>query len=203
MTAFPFTHPHIKFGFARFQLQEEVKAFASGKGRANYTEVNDPVWTITFTSTALDERKLAELTAWFTSLRGGTKSALVTQNVVCRPFAHISDPTPAQDTGVLNSITNGNVLAIGSVSASLVLSIGDMIGLETGAYRGVHRVTAVSGTGTTRTVTVEPPVRSYITTGALVRFIQPELVMRPVPGSWSVPDEGKPRVSFTFVESWK
>jgi hypothetical protein len=167
----------------------------------NYSEVSDPVWTITFNSVALDERKLAELTAWWESLRGGIRSTLVTQNVTCRPFAHISDPTPAQDTGVLDSITDGNVLAIGGVSASLSLTTGDLIGLEDGNFRGLHRVTAASGSGTSRMVTVEPPPRSYITNGAVVRFVQPELVMRPAPGSWSVPDEGKPRVSFSFVES--
>ncbi len=201
MTAFPFTHPHIRFGFARFQLVRDVRSVASGKGRMNYSEVSDPVWTITFNSVALDERKLAELTAWWETLRGGIRSTLVTQNVTCRPFAHISDPTPAQDTGILDSITDGNVLAVSGVSAALSLTVGDLVGLENGNYRGLQRVTEVSGSGTNRTLTVEPPPRSYITPGAVVRFIQPELVMRPVPGSWSVPDEGKPRVSFSFVES--
>lgn len=204
MTAFPFTHPHIRFTHSRFRLQRVVASSPSGVGRINFTETADPTWTIQFTSVPLRESELAELAAWWSQFRGGLKSTLVTQNVTCRPFAH-SNPAqaaPAQDAGVLDGVSGGNVLAVSGVSPSLVLQRGDLLGLEQDAYRGLHRVTAVSGSGTSRSITVEPPPRSYVAqAGAVVRFEQPGLNMRSPVDSWSVSEGARPAVSFSFVES--
>jgi len=206
MTAFPNTHPSIRFQHSRFKLNRTVASSMSGGGRVNHTQIGDPFWTIDFTSVPLTEKELAQLDAWWSSLREGLKSTLVTQNVTCRPFAHANpaNAAPAQDTGTLSSVTSGNVLNVSSVSSSLVLQVGDLIGLEKDAYRGLHRVVAVTGTGTSRSITVEPPPRSYVAvSGAVVRFENPELVMRPVPGSWAVNGLGRPQVSFQLVESPK
>ena len=206
MTAFPNTHSSIRFQHSRFKLNRTVAASMSGGGRFNYTQIGEPFWTIDFTSVPLREKELAQLEAWWSSLRDGLRSTLVTQNVTCRPFAHANpaNAAPAQDTGTLSSVTSGNVLNVASVASGLVLQPGDLIGLEKDAYRGLHRVVAVSGTGTTRAITVEPPPRSYVAVeGAVVRFENPELVMRPVPGSYSVNGLGRPQVSFQMVESPK
>lgn len=204
MTAFPNTLPAIRFQHSRFKLNRTVASVMAGGGRFNHTEVGDPFWSIEFTSIPLREPQLAALEAWWHSLRDGLRSTLVTQNVTCRLFTH-SNPAnaaPAQDTGVLASVTGGNVLNVSSVSAGLVLQAGDLIGLEAGASRGLHRVIAVSGAGTTRAITVEPPPRAYVAgVGALVRFENPELVMRPVPGSWNVSGQGRPQVTFQMMES--
>lgn len=204
MVAFPNTHPNIRFRHARFKLNRTVAAVMSVGGQFNHTQIGQPFWTIEFASVPLKESELAELEAWWASLREGVRSTRVTQNVTCRPFAHANpaNAAPAQDTGTLSSVTNGNVLNVTSVASGLVLQPGDLIGLENDAYRGLHRVVAVSGTGTTRAITVEPPPRSYVAVeGALVRFENPELVMRPVPGSYSVNGLGRPQVSFQLVES--
>lgn len=206
MVAFPNTHPNIRFRHARFKLNRTVVSVMSVGGQVNSTQIGQPFWTIEFASVPLKESELAELEAWWASLREGVRSVLVTQNVTCRPFAH-SNPAnaaPAQDTGALSSVTDGNVLNITSVSSSLVLRTGDLVGLESGNYRGLHRVVSVSGSGTSRTITVEPPPRSYVAVnGAVVRFENPELVMRPVPGSWNVSDGPRPQVSFQMAESPK
>jgi len=204
MTAFPNTHSSIRFQHSRFKLNRTVASSMSGGGRFNHTQIGDPFWTIDFTSVPLKEKELAQLDAWWNSLRDGLRSTLVTQNVTCRPFAHANpaNAAPAQDTGTLSSVSSGNVLSVSSVSSSLVLQAGELIGLEKDAYRGLHRVVAVTGTGTSRSITVEPPPRSYVAVeGAVVRFENPELVMRPVPGSWAVNGLGRPQVSFQMVES--
>lgn len=192
----------IGFRPARFVLEENVAASPSN-GMVSYTQFADPVWRIDFTSVPLSDAELAALDAWWKSLRGGLRAAVVTQNVTCRPLAHAAEANaaPAQDTGILNSITNGNVLAIGSVSAGLVLAAGDLLGLEKAGKRSLCRITDVSGAGTSRTVTVEPPPRGYTDAGSLVRFERPMLVMRPVPKSWSVTGDFDPVASFSFVES--
>jgi hypothetical protein len=192
----------IGFRPARFVLEESVAASPS-TGLMNYTETTDSVWRINFTSVPLTDAELAVLDAWWKSLRGGLRAALVTQNVTCRPLAHSrpENAAPAQDTGVLNSITNGNELAISSVSSGLVLAVGDLLGLEKTGKRSLCRVTDVSGSGTSRTVTVEPPPRGYTDAGSLVRFERPMLVMRPVHKSWNVTGDFDPVASFSLVEA--
>jgi hypothetical protein len=201
---FPRALPSIRFGWCRFELKDPVKASPSGAGLINYTRIGDPAWTIRFTTVPLRESELATLSAWVVSLRQGLKSALVQQNVTCRPLAH-SDPAnaaPAQTAGTLASVTNGNVLAVTGVASGLVLGAGDLVGLERSGKYGLCRVTDVSGTGTTRTITVEPPPRSYVAqAGTTVRFENPKLVMRLAPDSWSLADGYMPVASFQMVES--
>lgn len=201
---FPRSLPDIPFLHARFLLNESVAASPSGAARINYSQTDDPVWTITFQTLNLRESQVAALSAWWASLRGGLRGALVAQNVTCRPFAHSKpeNAAPAQDEGSLVSVTNGNQLSVNGVASGLVLGPGDLIGLEKDGFYGLARVTEVSGTGTSRTITVEPPPRSYVAVaGAVVRFENPTLVMKPVPGSWSIGDGGRPAVSFSLVES--
>ncbi len=192
----------IRFTHSRFALEESVAASPS-TGLMNYTETTDPVWRIDFTSVPLRESEVAMLDAWWKSLRSGLRPALITQNVTCRPLAHAAEANaaPARDTGILDSITSGNVLAVSGVSPALLLAAGDLIGLEKAGKRSLGRVTDVSGAGTSRTITVEPPPRGYTDAGSLVRFERPMLVMRAVPKSWSVAGDFNPVASFSFVES--
>lgn len=192
----------IDFRHARFFLEESVAASPSN-GMLNYTQVADAVWRIDFTTVPLRDSEFPIIDAWWKSLRGGLRSALVTQNVTCRPLAHAAaaNAAPAQDTGLLGGISNGNVLALTSVSATLVLGAGDLVGLEKAGKYSLGRITDVSGSGTARSITVEPPPRGYTGVGSLVRFENPMLIMRPVPKSWSVTDGALPVVSFSLVES--
>jgi hypothetical protein len=196
--------PDIPFLHARFKLQRTVGASPAGAGLMNYTETFTPVWTIDFATKPLLESQVSTLSGWWDSLREGLRSALVEQNVTCRPKAHWNpaDAAPAQDTGVLDSITSGNQLAISSVSSSLVLAKGDLFGLEYSTFYGLARVVSVSGAGTSRAVTVEPPPRSYVGVAtALVRFEDPKLIMRPVPRSFQLSAGARPTASFSLVES--
>lgn len=191
----------IRFRHARFMLEDNVAASPSN-GMINYTQTADAVWRIDFVTVPLRDSQFPVIDAWWKSLRGGLRSALVTQNVTCRPLAHAAtaNAAPAQDTGVLDSITNSNVLAVSSVSADLVLAPGDLVGLEKSGKYSLGRITDASGTGTSRSITVEPPPRGYTDAGSLVRFERPKLVMRPVPKSWSVTADAMPVVSFSMVE---
>jgi hypothetical protein len=84
-----------------------------------------------------------------------------------------------------------------------VLAPGDRIGLERSGRSYVGRVTEASGSGSTRTITVEPPPFSTVAqAGALVRFAEPAILMRPVPDSFQAPRSGRfYTVSFKLVES--
>lgn len=202
--SFPRPLPDVRFKWCRFELSDPIKASPSGGGLINYTRVGDPTWTIKYQTAPLRETQLAELMAWLQSLRGGLKSALVEQTTICRPAAHTgsADPSPAQQTGTLTSVTGGNVLAVSGVHSGLVLRPGDMLGLTASGKRGLCRVTEASGAGTTREITVEPPPRSYVAVnGAVVSFQSPKLIMRLVPDSVTVSDGPMPEVGFQMVES--
>ncbi len=77
---------------------------------------------------------------------------------------------------------------------------GDLISLTSAVYHSLHRVTANATAGATITLPVEPPVPSYIANGATVRFKDPVLNTRIVPGSTEVEDGVMPTAKFQLIE---
>lgn len=200
---FPRELPDIGFVTADFSLRETVAASPSGAGLINYTQVADPVWEASLVTRPLVYSQYAAVEAWWLSLREGLRRAMFRHPHVCYPKAHGQNQAPADDAGNLVSVADGNVLSINGVDAGLMLSEGDRIGLEHSGRFYIGRVTEVSGAGTERTVTVEPPPFNTVAqAGAVVRFARPGLVMRPVPASFSAPRSGRfYTVSFSLVES--
>lgn len=199
---FPRGLPDIDFRPARFELQRFTGFSRSGQRLANMVDYADPRWSIQFESVPLYDDELERLKAWWDSLRE-MRTVLVSQNVTCRPLAHAApaNAAPAQDSGVVASASGGQVV-VNSVSAALVLAPGDMIGFEAGFLRAVARVTDVSGSGTSRTLEVEPvPPAGVAVAGTVVVFENPKLLMRPVPGSYSESGGFMPVVSFRLEES--
>ncbi|WLR94248.1 hypothetical protein Q9316_08795 [Shinella zoogloeoides] len=145
----------------------------------------------------------AEVEAWWLSLRGGLRRVLFRHPLVCYPTAHGQNKAPAEDAGNLVSVASGNILSVDNVAAGLVLGPGDRLGLERAGRYHLGRVTEVAGAGTSRTITIEPPPFATVSqAGAVVRFAQPALVMRPVPDSFQAPRSGRfYTVSFKLVES--
>lgn len=192
----------IKFRPSRFNLLRPIVASPSGKAKMNYTMVDDDAWQIEFQTFGLKESDLGVIEAWVLSLKGGLKTALIQQTALCYPIAHTGSASraPANDTGVVGSIA-GNVVTINDVATGLVLTPGDIIGFSQSGKYGLGRVTDATGTGTSRTVTLEPAPRPYITVGAMVTFAQPKLLMRLVPSSYSVSGFVRPTVSFSLIES--
>lgn len=192
----------IKFTTAEFVLNEQVRASPSGSRLINYTQIADPAWMASMVTKGLLYSEYAALEAWWLSLRDGLRRVMFRHPHVCYPKNHGQNKAPADDPGAIASVTAGNVLAVNSVDAALSLVVGDRIGLENGARRHIGRVTEVSGAGTSRTITIEPPPFAAVSSvGTVVRFARPGLVMRPVPSSWSVqPSGSRYVVSFQLVE---
>ena len=97
-------------------------------------------------------------------------------------------------------MTIGKTLLIGGIAAGLAMTKGDLISLTSGSYHSLHRVTANATAGATITLPVEPPVPSYIAIGATVRFKDPVLNTRVVPGSTEVEDGVMPTAKFQLIE---
>ncbi|MDP9809350.1 hypothetical protein J2W42_002198 [Rhizobium tibeticum] len=201
--SFPRLLPTIGWVKCDFLLDDPVKASASGANLINYTQIEDPAWTADLATQPLLYDQYSEIEAWWLSLREGLRSVLFRHPTQGYPKAHRDNRAPADDPGNLISVTDGNVLSVNGVGAALVLSVGDRIGLERAGRYYVGRLSDVSGTGTARSITVEPPpFDSVAQAGAIVRFANPTLVMRPVPKSFQAPREGLfCTVSFQLRES--
>ncbi len=200
---FPRTLPSVSWARCDLALSDPVRASASGARLVNYTQVEDPVWTAEMETIQVRYEKFSEIEAWWLSLRDGLRSVMFRHPTRGYPMAHRIDRAPADKPGNLLSVSAGNVLEVSSVDSALVLSAGDLVGLERAGRFYIGRVTEASGTGTTRQMTLEPPpFGSVAIAGTTVRFANPGLVMRPVPGSFSAPREGLfCAASFQFRES--
>lgn len=199
---FPRELPDVGFVTVDLILDDGVTASQSRGRLTNFTQYSPPLWRVTLATRPLLHSQAAEVEAWWFSLRGGLKKVLFKHPHVCRPKAHWNNHAPAQDTGAVTGVASGNVLSVGSVDGSLALTAGDFIGLERLSRYYLGRVTEANGSGTSRTVTVEPmPFATAVQTGAVVRFEKPALLMRSVPSSYSVAQSGRFRtVTFSLVE---
>jgi hypothetical protein len=200
---FPRELPDVGWQVADFLLSDAVKASESGARLINYTQVEDPTWVASLTSAPLLYSEYAAVEAWWMSLRGGLRTVLFRHPFVRYPAAHGQNQAPADDPGNLVSVTDGNVLAVNGVDAGLVLAVGDRVGLERAGRYYVGRISDVSGSGVSRSITVEPPPFDTVAqAGAVVRFAKPALVMRSTPGSFQAPRSGRfYNVSFQLKES--
>jgi hypothetical protein len=200
---FPRELPDVRYATADLLLNDGIKASPSGARLINYTQVEDPVWEAKMTTGPLLPSEYAAVESWWLSLRGGLRTVLFRHPWACYPLNHVNDQAPADDAGNLVSIAGGNVLTVNGVDAALSLVAGDRIGLERAGRYYLGRTTEISGSGVARTFTVEPPPFDTVAqAGAVVRFAKPALVMRPVPGSFQAPRDGRfYTVSFQLTES--
>lgn len=201
MVASPVALPVVTWSAFSFELQRFVSQAQSGGRLTNVIEYADPLWLASFSTKAVQHLKMRPVEAWWNSLRGGLRSVLYRHPSYACPVAHIRARGPETDSGVVSSVTSGNVVAISSVAAGLVLAPGDFVTLKQSTLYAVGQVVAVSGTGTTRTVEVEPPLPSAFTAGAVVYFDRIEMIMRPVATSWEVSGGTVRSASFQLMES--
>jgi len=195
--------PAVGFRISRPRLVDSVSVSRAGLRTISVVQYADPFWQIEMRTKPLKASELALVEAFRERVRNGFRTVLYKPKHVCLPQAYWGNPSASalSNTGAVTAITDGFTVAFNSVDNGLVLMPGDLIGLEKDDYRSLHRVvTGGTAASNALSVTVEPYVPSYITTGALVRFKDPELNCRVVPGSFDIPDEQRPSASFTLVE---
>ncbi|MER9697668.1 hypothetical protein [Mesorhizobium sp. M0146] len=194
--------PDVPFQISYPQLVESVSVSRAGSRAMAFVEYADAYWTVQMRTVPLTAAQRLLVEAFKDASRGGLITVTYTPKHMCVPRAYWGDAanTKLTNTGSLVSIT-GNSLVINSVDNGLVLAAGDIISLTTGSYNSLFRVQAgATSSSNTMTITVEPTVPSYITTGAVVTFKDPIANMRVVPGSFSMPDDFNPVATFTLVE---
>ena len=187
----------------RFEIMRSVAASRSGNRVSGRSEVHEPFWEVELETKALLYGERMKMEAWLQSMRGGLHRALYWHKLSCFPLAHPGDGGVAVTAGTLSSVASGNVLSVSGVNSGLVLTVGDLIGIEA-THRALGMITEVSGSGTSRTITIEPePPVDVAVVSATVRFVKPTLIMRLVPNSIAVA-ELKPNqwvIGFTLQES--
>lgn len=205
--------PDIQYTAFDFELQRYMSQSESGGGLINIVEYAEPRWLLTAETRGYQTngarppdgaRTIDSISAFWASLRGGLRALLVKHPVYFSPLLNRDSPLIAQQTGRLASITNANTLSITGVHSGLALSTGDYITVKSGEFYAVGMVVTTEGTGTTRTVEIEPRLPNYINIGATVYFDRIELIMRPISGSFAINGTNPYRTAkFQFMESWK
>jgi hypothetical protein len=198
------TLPKIGYQSGRPKLNDPVSMSQYGERAISFMQNGDKYWTVDIETKPLYDDELAAIEAWLARARNGMETVVYTPIGKQRlPQAYWDAPgssVPAQN-GALTAVTNGNQLAVGSVASGLVLTDGDLLSLTTGEYHSMHRVTiGATAAGSSVTVTVDPPVMSYISLGATVTFKDPKMNTRVVPGSVQVGDGVLPTAKFQLIE---
>jgi hypothetical protein len=202
MVTSPVALPPTTWASFSLDLRRFVSQAQSGGRLTNVMEYADPLWTADFATKAMQHLKLRPVEAWWHSLRGGLRSVLYRHPSYSCPAAHIASRGPELDSGLVSTITAGNVLAVSSVAAGLILAPGDFVTVKQGAaLYAVGQIVAVSGTGTARTIEVEPPLPMAFAAGAVVYFDRIEMIMRPVATSWQANPGTVRTASFQLIES--
>ncbi|KAB0682017.1 hypothetical protein [Aureimonas leprariae] len=183
------------------ELQRFVSASRSGERLANVVEYADPAWTASLTTKAIHQLRMRPVSAWWKSLREGLRPVLYRHPAYVCPAAHVCARGPEADAGYVTSIASGNILGLGGLAAGLVLAPGDFLSFKQGALTALGQIVETSGNGSTRTVEIEPPLPRAFVAGAQVLFDRIELLMRPVPGSWSEDPATVRSATFQLIES--
>lgn len=198
------TLPNISYQTGRPKLNDPVSMSRYGGRAISFMQTGDKYWTVDIETQPLYDDQLADFEAWLSRARSGLETVIYTPIGKQRlPRAYWDDPTslvPAQ-AGTLNAISNATQLAVGGVASGLIMTPGDLLSLSTGDYHSMHRVTVgATAVMTSLTVTVDPPVMSYIATGAAVLFKDPKMNARVIPSSVSVGDGVLPTAKLQLIE---
>lgn len=196
------TLPVIHYQNGRPKLNEPVSMSRYGGRSISFMENGDKYWTVDIETQPLYDEELADFEAWLARARSGLETVLFSPfGKQALPRAYWNNASVTLPVGSLNTVTNGRQLLIGGVTPGQIATAGDLISLSTGDYHSMHRVTVgATAVSTAFTLTVEPPVMSYIAMGAAVTFKNPKMNARVVPGSVNVADGVLPTVKFQLIE---
>ncbi|MBX8827268.1 hypothetical protein [Ochrobactrum sp. SFR4] len=198
----PITLPEVGFKASRPLLVEQVSASKSGERLISFIEYGDPYWVIDITTDPLKAAPLLAVEIFARLARGGLRTILYSP--VCLPQTYWGQPDhiALSKTGILQNITDQQLLNMSGVYAGLVIMAGDYISLTTADYHSLHQVVTggVATSGGSLSLRVWPPVMSYITVGAVVTFKNPKMNTRLVPNSFSLSPDNLPVATWRLTE---
>ncbi|WP_102960211.1 hypothetical protein [Mangrovicella endophytica] len=200
----PLVLPAVGFDAqSTLELSLSVSQSRSGGRLTNVIEFADPVWIATMKTLPLYNADYRRVQTWFNSMRGGIRPVIFRLPRYV-PAAHAGNLEPAKQAGTVSAVTSANVVSVIGVHAALILTQGDFVSFLTPAGRRyLVQVDKVNGSGTSRTITFEPPLSIGANIdAATVYFDRAEILMRPIWNSFKPETPGYVcPASFQLVES--
>lgn len=193
----------VRFLASYPQLQRAVSMSRYGNRATSFMEKGDPFWTVDMQTVPMRADEALRLQAFVSSARDGLETIVYCPTHMCLPQAYWGKPDHPHiaGTGVLGLVTDGTKVRLDNVTPGLTLATGDLISFRSGDHRQMTQVlVGATAAATTLTLTVDQPIASYIAPGAAVRFKNPELNTRLVPGSFQIGMAPFPVASFQLIE---
>lgn len=170
----PFPFDADMFVDWRFKLQRGDAVNRNKVGQIQVTELADPVWTMKATTRPLRATGRARLEAWALSQRGGLKRCYLYNPIRSYPLAYGAAGMAALGFNGNCSISgaSGHTATLSGLPSGFKLTAGDFVSVTmSSGIRSLHQIVeAVTASGTTAGINVEPAFRSGVTGSAeLVR----------------------------------
>lgn len=201
---YPRAFPLLKFSSAMFDIRHEVSQTPEQGGELVSVEIAVARWIGEWTIQTKNREATGIWSAWLSSLKNGGREFLGRDVYRPTPYAHRRAGLPNGWDGEASAwTTNGtrDVLSLTGCEPGATLSVGDYVGhyWSSGDRRQVYRILApatVDGSGEVD-LDIEPGVPPGLTSGAIATFAAPACIMKIVPGSVQVPQDGNAgRISF-------
>jgi len=181
--AFPRAMPLYGVGVQRFELQRVDFLSPRTDGRLNGITAGFPLWSATWTLTAMSPDRRQEWRAWVASLRGPQRQFYGTDLTASLPLAYRATGLGAfgGDAASWSINTDRDVLTLTGLPSGFKLSPGDYVGFRWGTTkRAIVRVLE-AGTGATISFSVEPALPSVVPGSAIAHVKDAACLMRLTP----------------------
>lgn len=181
---FPLTMPTDVFIKCLFQLTTVTTRTKVRGGSTFGTALTEPSWTVTIATRPLILREQGQWQAFFDSLRGGVKSALLYNPRRRYPVEYRTSlftglviaggATPFVGLANLQTIISTREIYVNQLPALFQFRAGDLISVEKDGRYSLHRIqqdVAASGGGVATSVLIEPQLPEFFLVGSVVRVL--------------------------------
>lgn len=170
------------------QFQQEIAPQASGGVIAK--DLGPALWMADIQTVSLKRTLLDEIQAAIESMQGSIGTFYCYATSRWYPKSDIGGAILGASAVKINSVPDNVSLSLKGLPAAYVISRGDLFHFDYGSTtRAFHRVletVTANGSGVTSAFAVSPHIRAGAASDQAVTLIKPQVLMRIVPGSYSV-----------------
>lgn len=181
--AFPRAMPVYGVGIQRFELQRVDFLSPRTDGRLNGITAGFPLWSATWTLTAMRLDRRQAWRAWVSSLRGPQRPFYGQDLTATLPLAYRESGLSAfgGDAASWSINTDRDLLTLTGLPSGFMLSAGDYIGFRWGTSKRAMVRVLEAVAGATVSFAIEPAVPSLVPGNAIAHVKDPACLMRLTP----------------------